>query len=212
MKVCVIGGGAAGMMCAIMIARRGHNVSLYEKNEKLGKKIYITGKGRCNVTNLTTGNEFLKNVVGGQKFVMGAITRFDSEDTMDFFEDVQAFQIIPDAVENLLITAGMGDENPVGTGILQILFHVFGIGQDDLRHFAAVFFGCVHLAVFDNNAGMQLQHTARKGSDTAAAAASVQEGQSVNNKTGTNFGSDRFDMSENLFCGFAGKVRLMRRS
>lgn len=88
MKVCVIGGGAAGMMCATMIARRGHNVSLFEKNEKLGKKIYITGKGRCNVTNLTTGNEFLKNVVGGQKFVMGAITRFDSEDTMDFFEDV----------------------------------------------------------------------------------------------------------------------------
>ncbi len=88
MKVCVIGGGASGMMCATMIARRGHNVSLYEKNEKLGKKIYITGKGRCNVTNLATGNEFLKNVVGGQKFVMGAITRFNSEDTMDFFEDV----------------------------------------------------------------------------------------------------------------------------
>lgn len=88
MKVCVIGGGAAGMMCATMIARRGHDVSLFEKNEKLGKKIYITGKGRCNVTNLATGNEFLKNVVGGQKFVMGAITRFNSEDTMKFFEDV----------------------------------------------------------------------------------------------------------------------------
>lgn len=88
MKVCVIGGGAAGMMCATMIARRGHDVSLFEKNEKLGKKIYITGKGRCNVTNLTTGNEFLKNIVGGQKFVMGAVTRFNSEDTMKFFEDV----------------------------------------------------------------------------------------------------------------------------
>ena len=88
MKVCVIGGGASGMMCATMIARKGHDVTLFEKNEKLGKKIYITGKGRCNVTNLTTGNEFLKNVVSGQKFVMGAITRFDSEDTMEFFEDV----------------------------------------------------------------------------------------------------------------------------
>ena len=88
MKVCVIGGGAAGMMCATMIARKGHDVTLYEKNEKLGKKIYITGKGRCNVTNYALGNEFLKNVVTGQKFVMGAITRFNSTDTMDFFEDV----------------------------------------------------------------------------------------------------------------------------
>ncbi|MBQ8451457.1 MAG: NAD(P)/FAD-dependent oxidoreductase [Clostridia bacterium] len=89
MKVCVIGGGAAGMMCATMIARKGHVVHLYEKNEKLGKKIYITGKGRCNVTNATVGDEFLKNVVNGKKFVMGAITRFNSNDTMKFFEDLQ---------------------------------------------------------------------------------------------------------------------------
>lgn len=88
MKVCVIGGGASGMMCAIMIARKGHDVSLFEKNEKLGKKIYITGKGRCNVTNAVVGDEFLKNVVNGKKFVMGAITRFNSKDTMNFFEDV----------------------------------------------------------------------------------------------------------------------------
>lgn len=88
MKVCVIGGGASGMMCATMIARKGHEVALFEKNEKLGKKIYITGKGRCNVTNATVGADFLKNVVGGQKFVMGAVTRFDSNDTMAFFEDV----------------------------------------------------------------------------------------------------------------------------
>ncbi len=88
MKVCVIGGGASGMMSAIMIARKGHDVSLYEKNEKLGKKIYITGKGRCNVTNATVGNEFLKNVVGGQKFVMGSVTRFNSNDTMAFFEEM----------------------------------------------------------------------------------------------------------------------------
>lgn len=88
MKVCVIGGGASGMMCATMIARKGHEVSLFEKNEKLGKKIYITGKGRCNVTNAVVGDEFLKNVVNGRKFVMGAITRFNSKDTMSFFEDV----------------------------------------------------------------------------------------------------------------------------
>ena len=88
MKVCVIGGGAAGMMCATMIARKGHSVTLYEKNEKLGKKIYITGKGRCNVTNAAVGNEFLQNVVNGKKFVMGAITRFNSNDTRAFFEEV----------------------------------------------------------------------------------------------------------------------------
>ena len=88
MKVCVIGGGAAGMMCATMIARKGHAVTLFEKNEKLGKKIYITGKGRCNVTNATVGDEFLKNVVSGKKFVMGAITRFNSTDTKTFFEEV----------------------------------------------------------------------------------------------------------------------------
>ena len=88
MKVCVIGGGAAGMMCATMIARKGHEVTLFEKNEKLGKKIYITGKGRCNVTNIATGDEFLKNVVNGRKFVMGAITRFNSNDTRNFFEEL----------------------------------------------------------------------------------------------------------------------------
>lgn len=88
MKVCVIGGGASGMMCATMIARKGHEVTLFEKNEKLGKKIYITGKGRCNVTNIATGDEFLKNVVNGKKFVMGAITRFNSNDTHKFFEEL----------------------------------------------------------------------------------------------------------------------------
>ena len=88
MRVCVIGGGASGMMCATMIARKGHFVHLYEKNEKLGKKIYITGKGRCNVSNATTGQEFLKNVVNGRKFVMGAITRFDYNDTIEFFKKV----------------------------------------------------------------------------------------------------------------------------
>lgn len=88
MKVCVIGGGASGMMCATMIARKGHEVTLFEKNEKLGKKIYITGKGRCNVTNAATGNEFLQNVVNGKKFLMGAITRFNSNDTRAFFEEV----------------------------------------------------------------------------------------------------------------------------
>lgn len=87
MRVCIIGGGAAGMLAATIIADKGHEVSLFEKNEKLGKKIYITGKGRCNVTNVATGNDFLKNIVHGEKFMMGAMSRFNSADTMKFFEN-----------------------------------------------------------------------------------------------------------------------------
>ena len=62
-QVIVIGGGAAGMMAAIAAADTGKEVVLYEKNEKLGKKIYITGKGRCNVTNASDLEEILKNIV-----------------------------------------------------------------------------------------------------------------------------------------------------
>ena len=87
MKVCIVGGGAAGMLAASLIAKNGHDVSLFEKNEKLGKKIYITGKGRCNVTNATTGVEFSKNIINGTKFLMSALARFSSIDTMNFFED-----------------------------------------------------------------------------------------------------------------------------
>lgn len=88
MKVCVIGGGAGGMMSALLIARKHHEVILLEKNEKLGKKIYITGKGRCNVTNAVTGNEFLSNVVRNPKFIMSSEVRFNSQDTIALFEEL----------------------------------------------------------------------------------------------------------------------------
>lgn len=88
MKVIVVGGGAAGMMSALLIARKGHEVTLLEKNEKLGKKIYITGKGRCNVTNLAVGSEFLSNVVNNPKFIMSSEVRFNSSDTMALFESL----------------------------------------------------------------------------------------------------------------------------
>ena len=55
-----------------------NSVTMLERNDRPGRKIVITGKGRCNVTNATVGDEFLKNVVGGKKFVMGAVTRFNS--------------------------------------------------------------------------------------------------------------------------------------
>lgn len=88
MKVCIIGGGAGGMMSGLMIAKKGHQVILLEKNDKLGKKIYITGKGRCNVTNAVTGNEFLANVVRNSKFIMSSEVRFNSQDTMNLFEEL----------------------------------------------------------------------------------------------------------------------------
>lgn len=88
MKVCIIGGGAGGMMSCLMIAKKGHQVILLEKNDKLGKKIYITGKGRCNVTNAVTGNEFLANVVRNPKFIMSSEVRFNSQDTMNLFEEL----------------------------------------------------------------------------------------------------------------------------
>ena len=85
-KVCVIGGGAAGLMAAFTAAEQGNQVMLFEKNEKLGKKIYITGKGRCNFTNDVAAEEFLQNVVRGKKFLTGAIYSFPPQKTIDFFE------------------------------------------------------------------------------------------------------------------------------
>lgn len=86
-KVCVVGGGAAGLMAAYAAAQNGHEVILFEKNEKLGKKIYITGKGRCNFTNDVAPEEFLQNVVRGKKFLTGALYTFSSQKTIDFFEN-----------------------------------------------------------------------------------------------------------------------------
>lgn len=78
----IIGGGASGMLAAYEAAGCGEKVLLLEKNEKLGKKIYITGKGRCNVTNHRTGEEFLAYVPRNASFLRSALSRFDSEDMM----------------------------------------------------------------------------------------------------------------------------------
>ena len=86
-KICVIGGGAAGLMAAYAAAQKGHQVTLFEQNEKLGKKIYITGKGRCNFTNDVSAEEFLPNVVRGRKFLTSAIWSFPPQKTIEFFEN-----------------------------------------------------------------------------------------------------------------------------
>ncbi len=83
-KVVVIGGGASGMLSAYASATKGNQVILIEKNEKLGKKIYITGKGRCNVTNNLPVSEFFNNVVTNPKFVYSAINNFSAQDLMSF--------------------------------------------------------------------------------------------------------------------------------
>ena len=85
-KVAVIGGGAAGLVAAYAAAKNGHEVNLFEKNEKLGKKIYITGKGRCNLTNNVEPNEFLQNVVHNAKFLTGAVYAFPPQAAIDLME------------------------------------------------------------------------------------------------------------------------------
>lgn len=87
-KIAVIGGGAAGMMAAVRAAERGHSVTIYEKNEKLGKKVYITGKGRCNVTNACDAEEFFEHVMGNAKFFYSAFYGFDNHQVMELLEKI----------------------------------------------------------------------------------------------------------------------------
>lgn len=88
MKVAIIGGGPSGIISAITLAKSGIEVVLYEKNEKLGKKLYITGKGRCNITNDCEIQDFFDSVIRGKKFLNSAIYGFSPQDTMSFFEDL----------------------------------------------------------------------------------------------------------------------------
>ena len=86
--IIVIGGGAAGCMAALMAARGGASVLLMERNPKLGRKLYITGKGRCNVTNDSAAPEVLKNIPRNGRFLTSAITRFPPAAVKDLFEEL----------------------------------------------------------------------------------------------------------------------------
>lgn len=86
-QVIVVGGGAAGMMAAYASASLGHQVILLEKNEKLGKKIYITGKGRCNITNAADRDQFFQNIVTNGKFLYSSLYQFDNQAMMSFLEE-----------------------------------------------------------------------------------------------------------------------------
>lgn len=87
MRVLVVGGGPAGMMAAIQAANQGNTVTLLEQNEKLGKKLFITGKGRCNVTNDCDVTELFDSVVSNKKFLYSAFYSFSNQDVKDFFEE-----------------------------------------------------------------------------------------------------------------------------
>lgn len=86
-KVIIIGAGAAGMMAGIAAAQCGHNVIILEKNEKAGKKIYITGKGRCNITNACDVEELFDNVVSNKKFLYSAFYGFNNSDVVKLLSD-----------------------------------------------------------------------------------------------------------------------------
>ena len=84
-NVIITGGGPAGMMAAIIAARRGFKVTLVEKNEKLGKKLFITGKGRCNITNAGDTEDLFNSIVTNRKFMFSSFNGFSNYDTLGFF-------------------------------------------------------------------------------------------------------------------------------
>lgn len=87
-NVVVIGGGASGLMAAGTAAYYGANVTLLEKNSHTGRKILVTGKGRCNITNNCDKDTFIANVPTNPRFLYSAINNFDCQDTIDFFNDL----------------------------------------------------------------------------------------------------------------------------
>lgn len=84
--IIIVGGGAAGLMAAVSASYEGKKVLLLEKNEKVGKKLFITGKGRCNITNACDPDEFLANVVTNPRFLYSSFSRFNNEDMMQFLK------------------------------------------------------------------------------------------------------------------------------
>lgn len=87
-KVIVVGGGAAGMFAAVFAAYNGNEVHIFEKNEKLGKKLYITGKGRCNITNTCDMDTLFASVVTNSKFLYSSFYGYTNHDVVDFFERI----------------------------------------------------------------------------------------------------------------------------
>jgi len=86
-KVIIMGAGAAGIMAAVSATLNGHTVSIYEKNDRIGRKLYITGKGRCNITNAADMKTIMENVVNNSKFLYSAFKQFDNQDVVEMLEN-----------------------------------------------------------------------------------------------------------------------------
>ncbi len=89
MKVIVIGGGPAGMMAAISSAEAGNKVILLEKKKRLGRKLLITGKGRCNITSSLPINDFIQNIPGNGQFLYSSFKNYNNEDIIQFFKNTR---------------------------------------------------------------------------------------------------------------------------
>ena len=87
-KVLVVGGGAAGMLAALFAAENGAAVTLLERNEKLGKKVYITGKGRCNITNTAEREAFMQAIYRNPRFMYASFAAFDNQDMIRLMENL----------------------------------------------------------------------------------------------------------------------------
>ena len=131
MTVAVIGGGPAGMMAAIRAAEGGAKVTLFEKNNRLGRKLAITGKGRCNLTNIADVAEVVKNIPGNGKFLYSALRNFTTADTIKFFENLELLGNKSLLEKRINIRAAdyrfadkkifyLGDKNRQGTEILEL--------------------------------------------------------------------------------------------
>lgn len=145
-RVAVIGGGAAGMMAALRARECGHTVTLYEKNEKLGKKVYITGKGRCNVTNACDAEEFFEHVTGNVKFFYSAFYGFDNHAVMELIEKAgcrlkteRGNRVFPvsdhssDVIKALRVRLEqLGCEIRYHAAVKQLLFEEYASDDDDV--------------------------------------------------------------------------------
>lgn len=124
-KVLVVGGGAAGMFAAIFAAYNGNEVHLFEKNEKLGKKIFITGKGRCNITNASDMETLFASVVTNSKFLYSSFYGYTNQDVIDFFENIgvstkieRGNRVFPVSDHSSDVIAGLAKElRKLGVGV-----------------------------------------------------------------------------------------------
>ena len=135
-KVLVIGGGAAGMFAAIFAAYNGNEVHIFEKNEKLGKKLFITGKGRCNITNASDMDTLFASVVTNPKFLYSSFYGYDNQNVIEFFERIG----VRTKVERGNRVFPVSDHSSDVIGALTKELHQLGVAEESMpriRRFVA---------------------------------------------------------------------------